>query len=65
MDTSTISNEVAALSSIMEEYGKQVECGIADEETYDEMIEKMYDSGLSTYLDEIQRQLDEWLASGN
>lgn len=65
VDTSTISNEVAALSSIMEEYGKQVECGIADEETYDEMIEKMYDSGLSTYLDEIQRQLDEWLASGN
>lgn len=61
VDTSPIANEIAQLSSIMEEYGKQVKCGIADEAAYDEMIDKMYASGLQTYLDEIQRQLDAWL----
>lgn len=62
VDTNPISNEVAQLSSVMEEYGKQVKCGIADEETYNEMIEKMYACGLENYLAEIQIQLDEWLA---
>ncbi|WP_346697569.1 extracellular solute-binding protein [Catenibacillus scindens] len=61
VDLEPISNEVAQLSSIIEEYGKQVRCGMADEDTYQEMIDKMYASGLETYLTEIQRQLDEWL----
>ena len=61
VDTNPISNEVAQLSSVMEEYGKQVRCGIADETTYEQMIEKMYDCGLEAYLAEIQKQLDTWL----
>lgn len=58
-----ITNEAAQLDSIIEEYGKQVKCGMADEATYKAMIDKMHASGLDTYLAEIQRQLDEWLAS--
>lgn len=65
VNANAISNEVAQLSSVMEEYGKQVKSGIADEETYQAMIDKMHASGLDNYLAEIQSQLDEWLAEKN
>ncbi len=61
-DLSNVSTEVAQLSSVVQEYAPALRCGMADEETYQEMLDKMYASGLQKYLDEIQSQLDEWLA---
>ena len=37
--------------------------GAAPDGYQDEFIEKLYSVGLQEYLDEAQRQLDEWLAS--
>lgn len=63
IDTSNISTEAAQLSSVFEEYGPQIECGMADDATYQEFLTKLKDSGMDTYLSEIQKQLDDWLAS--
>lgn len=62
VQTDTISTEVAQLSTVTEEYKKAIECGMSDEATYQEFLNKMKDSGLEKYLEEIQRQLDDWLA---
>ena len=45
------------------EYKAQVSCGMADEATMNEFIEKLYANGFQNYIDEAQRQLDEWLAA--
>lgn len=62
LDTDPISTEAAALSSVYTEYKGLVRCGLADEATYEEFINKLYANGLQKYIDEAQRQLDEWLA---
>lgn len=60
-NTEAISSEVAAISNVVNEYRPMIECGMADEKTYSEFIEKLYGSGMQKYLDEVQRQIDEWL----
>lgn len=62
-NTDPVSNEAAALSSVFAEYKAQVSCGMADEATLNAFIEKLYANGFQNYIDEAQRQLDEWLAS--
>ncbi len=62
VDTEPITNETAQLSSVYSEYQAMVDCGIADEDTYNEFIDRLYSSGLETYMNEIQGQLDAWLA---
>ena len=64
-DTEPVSAEAAALSNVFNEYKAQVTCGLADQATIDEFIQKLYDNGFQTYIGEAQRQLDEWLASQN
>ena len=61
VDTDPISNEVSAISSVYTEYQGLVYCGLADEATYQEFIDKLYANGLQVYMDEVQRQLDEWM----
>lgn len=62
VDTDKVSTEAASLSSVFQEYGPLVQCGLDDDKTYNEMLGKLYSSGLEAYLTELQRQLDEWLA---
>lgn len=63
-DTSTISDLYSALSSIAaNEYGPALKCGSAPDGYYDEFIQKMHDAGLQEYLDEANRQIQEWKAS--
>ena len=62
-NTEPVSNEAAALSNVFNEYKAQVSCGMADEATMNEFIEKLYANGFQNYIDEAQRQLDEWLAA--
>lgn len=63
VNTDPISTEAAQISSIYAEYAPLVETGMADEATYQEMLDKLKASGVDKYIAEIQRQLDEWLAS--
>lgn len=60
-----VSNEAAALSNVFNEYKAQISCGMADQAVIDEFIEKLYANGFQDYIDEAQRQLDEWLAAEN
>lgn len=60
VDTDEISTEVAALSSVYTEYQGLINCGLADDKTFQEFIDKLYSNGFDKYLAEIQRQLDEW-----
>lgn len=62
INTDAISSEVAALNTVYEEYKGQVLTGLADDAAYQAFIDKLYANGLQTYIDEVQRQLDEWLA---
>lgn len=62
VNTDLISTEAAQLSSVFQEYGPLVQCGLDNDAIYDEMLNKLYSSGLDAYLSELQRQLDEWLA---
>ena len=61
VNTDPISNEAAALSGVYTEYQGLVKCGLADEATLQQFIDKLYANGLQAYMDEVQRQLDEWL----
>lgn len=65
VDTDPITNEAAQISSVFTEYQALVNCGLADENTYQEFIDKLYSSGLERYIEEIQSQLDAWFAENN
>lgn len=65
-DSTSVSNEIAALNNVVSEYAASIDCGAADPETaIKEFNEKLYAAGLQTVMDEKQRQLDEWLANQN
>ncbi len=61
-DTTNIQNQLTAIANVISEFGPSLESGIAPEGTYEEFIQKLYDSGAQDIVDEYQRQLDEWLA---
>lgn len=64
-DSSNVSSEYTALTSVMAQYRMMIEWGFAKDidATIDEMNQALYDAGLQKYMDEKQKQLDEW-ASG-
>ena len=62
INTDAISSEVAALNTVYEEYKGQILTGLADDASYQAFIDKLYANGLQTYIEEVQRQLDEWRA---
>lgn len=57
-----ISAESAALSAVYNEFKGQVATGVADEEVYQAFIDKLYANGMQKYIDEVQAQLDAFLA---
>ena len=62
-DTSAteVANMQTALSNVYQSYYKSIECGAVDPETtIAKMNEELYAAGLQEYMDEKQRQLDEW-----
>lgn len=62
VDLSNLSTIDTNLSNVYGEFNATVACGFADDATYQEYIDKLYTAGLQDYLDEIQSQLDAYLA---
>lgn len=63
-DQSPVETEIAALSDVYSEYKGVIFFGSQDpDEVIEELNEALYAAGLSTVLEENQRQLDEWLAA--
>ena len=60
-NTESISNELSALSVVIDEYRPALDCGFGTEEMYEEFIEKLYANGAQKVIDEYQAQLDTWL----
>jgi putative aldouronate transport system substrate-binding protein len=61
-DSTSVSNEIAALNNVVSEYSASIDCGAADPTTaIPEFNEKLYAAGLQTVMDEKQKQLNEWL----
>ncbi|WP_346697599.1 ABC transporter substrate-binding protein [Catenibacillus scindens] len=44
-DTTNIQNQLTAIANVISEFGPSLESGIAPEGTYEEFIQKLYDSG--------------------
>ena len=62
-DGSSVANEVAACSAVVDQYYVSLLTGAMDPETNIPVFnEALYNSGLQTIIDEKQRQLDAWLA---
>ena len=57
------SNEIAALTSVLNQYEYSLMLGSWDEGQYEEFIEKMKAADIEKYIAAAQAQLDEWLAS--
>ncbi|HHV10803.1 MAG TPA: ABC transporter substrate-binding protein [Clostridiales bacterium] len=65
-DSSSVSSELTALNNVYEEYRYQVEYGFLDPATgIAEMVSRMKNAGLDTYIAEKQKQLDQWAAANN
>ncbi len=62
MNTDSVSNEVAQISAVYDEYFNTLMGGNGSETTYDEFITKLHASGLDVFMAEAQKQLDAWLA---
>lgn len=64
IDTSgDISDIYAQLAPIVnQEYGPALFCGSAPDGWYEEMIDKLYAAGLQEYLDNVNEQIQTWLA---
>jgi putative aldouronate transport system substrate-binding protein len=62
-NTSGVETEKAAINTVNEQYGKILATGSAKdvEKVYNEYRKKLYDSGLQKVLDEMQKQIDEWI----
>jgi len=57
-----ISSEIAAVSSVVEKYKWDLVTGTADPEVVLPVaVQEMYSAGMQTIIDEVQRQLDEFL----
>jgi putative aldouronate transport system substrate-binding protein len=63
-DSSTVSTQVTALSSVLTEYQKPLETGsVSDvESTLKDLNDKLYAAGLQEVMDLKQTQLDKWLS---
>lgn len=64
LDTSTLQNEITAVTNVINEYKAALDYGTIDPETeLPKFIDKLNSSGAQKIIDEAQRQLNEWLAS--
>ena len=62
-DSTAVTNEMAAVSSVVDQYALSLETGAVDPEaTMPQFIEKLEAAGSQTIVKEMQKQLDEWVA---
>ncbi|MDT8860207.1 ABC transporter substrate-binding protein [Alkalihalobacillus sp. MEB130] len=60
-DPTPVSSELTALDNVKNEYAIALETGVMDPETHlPEFIQRLKDAGIDKYIEEKQRQLDEW-----
>ena len=60
---SHVESQNMQMQNVYGEYNATIACGFGSEEKYQQYIDKLYTSGLQEYLDEVQRQVDEYLAA--
>ncbi len=63
INTDGLDTLIAGFSSIYEEYAPRLLSGNYTDELRTEMLDKMYSVGLQDYIDEVQTQLDAWIAA--
>ena len=63
VDQSDLTNTIAAISSVNNEYKNRVYAGVATVEEVDEYRAKLETAGLADYLGAYQTQLDAWKAA--
>jgi len=63
-DTGKVSDIYALLGPLgHDEYGPAIFTGAAKDSYYEEFISKLYAAGLQTFIDELQSQVDAWVAA--
>ncbi len=62
-DTSNLTNEVAALTSVQGQYAIALASGLFTEELYSEFLDALDAAGIDSYISAIQQQLDDWRAA--
>ncbi len=63
LDTAALGDTYTALCPIAnQEYGPALFCGSAPDGYYEEFIKKMKDAGLDSYLEQVNAQIQAWLA---
>ena len=60
-DTSSVTEEIAAVTNCLNEYQKIVDTGVVSEEQYEEFINKLHSVGADKILECYQQQLQTWL----
>lgn len=60
-DLSTVSNEIAAITTVLAQYRGQLETGMAGDGVYEEFIKELKSAGAQKVVDCYQEQLDHWL----
>ena len=60
-DTSSVTNEIGAVTNVIAEYKGQVHTGSCEPEVFDDFLKKLEDNGAQKIIDCYQTQLDEWL----
>ncbi len=61
-DTSEVTNEISALTNVIQEYRATVGSGAASPDVYEEFLKKLDANGIDKVIDLYQTQLNEWLA---
>lgn len=61
-DTSKVTNEIAAINNVLEEFKSTIYSGSVDVDEYlDKLNKKLKDQGIDRVIEEMQTQLDAWL----
>lgn len=60
-DTSSITNEIGAVTNVIAEYKAQIQTGAGDESAYTDFVQKLKDNGVDKIIECYQTQLNEWL----
>lgn len=63
LDVSELNTLIASLSAVKDQYVPSFSCGLYTDAEYQDFLDKLYSVGMQDYIDEVQTQLDAWLAS--
>lgn len=60
-DTSELTNEIAAITNVLNEYINNIRSGAFDDAMYDEFQNALNEAGMQKVVDSYQQQLNEWM----